>query len=90
MIITGFIYLIYLVLRTVFSVLPSLPPMPTQFATVGDFIIDTIASTAAYINYVLSTPIIVATVGALIAIFNFEKLYQLTMWVIRKIPIGVK
>jgi hypothetical protein len=68
----------------------NLPAMPSAIVDGGDWIITQVVGAVSFFREVLSAPILAAMIVVFIAYFAFETLYHTTMWIVRKIPIGIK
>ncbi|MFZ2836169.1 MAG: hypothetical protein WAZ21_02520 [Candidatus Saccharimonadales bacterium] len=89
MIIDGLIIGIVATLKTVFGILPSLPPLDPLIASAAEWVITTLEGATFIFYYIFGAlfyPILVLT----IALLGFEHIYHFVMWVIKKLPIGVK
>ena len=71
---------------SIFSVLPSLPPVPAAISDGGGAITDFIAQGMSVIQALLSPALTVAVFTIMIAILAFEHIYHGILWILRKIP----
>jgi len=85
-IVTGFLEL----LKMIFGVLPTLPAMPSAVTDVSSWFITMTSNVSAILDYLYGHYLYLALIGATILLFQFENIYHLTMWIIRKLPIGIK
>ena len=76
MIIEAFLTAVTVVLKAIFGILPSLPPIALAGATFLFY----------YILGAFFYPVLLMAV----ALLGFEHIYHFVMWVIKKLPIGVK
>jgi hypothetical protein len=79
------------VVKVVFSLLGVLPSMPDSVTSVVDNFFDLIFVGVSIFNFFVPLNFVVVLIPIVIAIVNFDKLYKLVMWILRKIPfIGVE
>lgn len=89
MIIEAFLTAVTTVLKAIFGILPSLPPIAPVISDAAEWIITTLAGATFLFYYILGAffyPVLLMTV----ALLSFEHIYHFVMWVIKKLPIGVK
>lgn len=82
-------YIIHLVLDwfgSLISILPAIPAAPDSFVQGGEWIIDSLSSIISLIKFFFVDGFVAAASAALVAIIFFKQGYQLTMWILRKIP----
>lgn len=77
-------------LEFVFGLLPSLPAMPKEIVEIFNSFVSYISGSIGIIKWLLSPALFNATIVLAIALFNFDYLFRLTMWLVRKLPLGVK
>lgn len=82
LIVVGLIALVQLIL----GVLPNAAATPQTVIDGGQWIIDSIASVIAVLNYVYGSVLLAAIMVVVIAMFTWEYVYAAIMWLIRKIP----
>lgn len=90
MIINIFFELVKGLLTTVLSILPSLPAMPSGFTSVMDTFQDYLVWGNVFLVKLLGLSFIQMIFPILILLINFKWIYHLTMWIIKKLPIGVE
>jgi len=90
MIVTLFIEAVAGLIILIASVLPDIPAMPTAISDIGTTLSTLIVSGWATIAGFLGIPFMIAMTVIIIGIMNFEHIYHLSMWVIRKLPIGAQ
>lgn len=73
-------------ITTVFGIFPNLPQMSPSIQNAGDFVISIIAVPINLMTYLYTAPFMVAMVAMLILLFNFERAYHLTMFIVKKLP----
>lgn len=78
-------------LAGVFVLMPDLPPIPSAIDTSINTALDLMQQGIYLIAYLIGAPLFYATIVVLIAVFAFEPIYHLIIWVLRKIPVlGIK
>jgi phage-related minor tail protein len=70
------------------KIIPDIPDMPTEIDTIAQTVTTTIASGWATLAGFFGAGFLFSILIIVIGIINFEHIYHLTMWVIRKLPIG--
>lgn len=73
--------------KGVFYILPSLPDMPEPITSGGDWLINTVTSVASVLTMVYSPALMAIMISTAILLLNFEHIYHVTMWILRKIPV---
>ena len=76
-------------ITTVFGVLPSLPPVPQPLLDGANWLTQTIAQVSGVLAYIYGGFMYYFIFALLIALITFEQIYHFTMWIIKKLPIGV-
>lgn len=80
-----------IVIKVIFSILGILPDMPEEVTSVIDDFFDIIFAGVNIFNFFVPLNFVAILIPIVIAILNFDKIYKLIMWVLRKIPfIGVE
>lgn len=85
MIIQALLDLVKNVLFLVFGWI-SLPQMPEQITTAINTFLDLIFDNVGLLGLFIRIDTIKLVVPVVIIIMNFEKLYHLTLWILKKIP----
>lgn len=85
MIIEGLLNLIKTLLFAVFSWI-NLPAFPEGLTTSINTFIDLIFDNITLLGFFIRPATITIIVPALIILLNFEQIYKLTMWILKKIP----
>lgn len=75
-------------LQLVFSVLPSLPDMPTVITDATDYFVNAVTSISGLFIWIYGQTLWTALIAVTLLLLNFEHAYKLTMWVVRKLPIS--
>lgn len=89
MIIMGLLDVVFSVLKVLFSWL-SLPDMPDEITSVVDGIIGYIVDALPLIWMFFDKNVVTVCLVIALACMNFEKVYDFLMWIIAKIPIGIR
>jgi hypothetical protein len=80
-----------LLLTTVFIAMPPFPATPDILIDMSNQLAAMIHQAMGVITYLLSAPILYATVIVVIGVFTAEPAYHTIMWVLKKIPVlGIK
>lgn len=85
MIIEGILNVLKLLLFTVFGWI-SLPSMPDNVTNSINSFLDLIFDNATLLGFFVRPITFSIAIPVLVIILNFEKIYHLTMWILRKIP----
>lgn len=75
------------VVKLIFSVLPTVPAMPSAITSASSWVTDQISNAMSIINMVYGDTLMAAITIVIVAMFTFEWLYHSAMWIIRKVPI---
>lgn len=78
------------VLMTVFGVLPDIPDLPSGITNVLDTGLDFISNGFTFLVYIFGGAYLLVVIPLLIVLINFKWIYHLTMWIVRKLPIGAQ
>lgn len=89
MIIMALLEVIFALLKVLFSWL-SLPDMPKEITSVVDGIIEYIVDALPLIWVFFDKDVVTVCLVIALACSNFDKLYDLLMWILAKIPIGIR
>lgn len=89
MIIMGLLNVLFSVLKALFSWL-SLPQMPESISGVIDGVLGYITDALPLIWVFFDKTVVGACLVVALACANFDKIYDLLMWVLAKLPIGIK
>ena len=90
MIVEALLNLIKFLITTVFGILPSLPDFDISLLESVDYVIELIFSHAGLLGFFVNIDTIKLFVPLIILAINFEHIYHFAMWLIKKLPIGVK
>ncbi len=72
--------------KVIFSILGILPDMPDSITTVVDNFFDLIFSGVNVLNFFVPLDTVAILIPIVIAIVNFDRIYKIVMWILRKIP----
>lgn len=86
MIIEAILNLLKTVLFTVFDWI-KLPDLPVELTSAIDTFFDLIFTNASVVGFFIRPATLKVLIPVLVIILNFDKLYKLTMWILKKIPI---
>ncbi len=85
MIIESIMNLFKTMITGVFGILPNIPSLPEMQNTL-DSVFDLIFSNATLLNLFINVNTIKICVPILLVIWNFDKIYDISMWILKKIP----
>lgn len=75
----------------IFLVMPDLPATPQVLIDSTDLLVNILSQFVGVYKYIMSPSLAFVSVTMIIAIFAFEPIYKIALWVLRKIPVfGVK
>ena len=75
----------------IFLVIPDLPATPQVLIDSTDLLVNILSQFVGVYKYIMSPSLAFISVTMIIAIFAFEPIYKIALWVLRKIPVfGVK
>lgn len=87
MIISSILNLLKLLITTIFGVLPNIPNIPSSLSNSIDSFLDLIFNNCALLDLFVPISTIKIAIPIAIVIINFDHIYKITMWIIKKIPI---
>lgn len=85
MIIKGLFSLIISLLRIVFGWV-SLPAMPAAVDDAFQMLLTYIGQGMGFVWLIVPQPLVLAVLPVVLILSNFDKLYSVIMWILRKIP----
>lgn len=69
----------------------SFPPMPEIVTSSVDVLFQAIESAMGFVWLIVPKPIVVAVLPVILVVENFDKVYSIVMWILKKIPfLGMK
>lgn len=75
----------------IFLVMPDLPATPQVLIDSTDLLVNILSQFVGVYKYIMSPSLAFISVTMIIAIFAFEPIYKIALWVLCKIPVfGVK
>ena len=89
MILKGILDIIFGLLKTLFGWI-DLPDMPEVITNVIDQVISYITDGLPVIWVFFDKQVVTVAFVLVLAIVNFDKIYYFIMWLLKKLPIGVK
>lgn len=90
MVISGLFDLIKGLVNLVLSIFPNLPDVPSEFSEIINYVLDLIfESGASILGLFVHINTIKILVPLVIVIVNFEQIYKLIMWIVKKIPLSI-
>lgn len=91
MILGALLDLVILLITTVLDLVPDLPQAPEQVQTYITYFFDVLFSGFGLISVFIDWTVFKTILALWFVVFNFEHIYKLIMYVLKKIPfIGVK
>lgn len=89
MILLALFRLVFTVLKVLFAWL-NLPDMPVEITSVVDGVVGYIIDALPLIWLFFDKSVVAVCLVIAVACMEFEKIYDLLMWVLAKIPIGIR
>lgn len=91
MIIKSVLDVVVNLLMGLFSIMPSIPPLPEEVSDVFEWFISTVNGVIFFINAIFPLQLAIGLMSFVIAVKQFKWMKALLMWFIRKIPfLGIK
>ena len=73
-------------INLIFGILPDIPPIPAELASLVDDFFDLIFDNAGLVGFFVPINVVKVALPIAIVIIEFEHIYSLILWVIKKIP----
>lgn len=89
MILLALLKILFAVLKVLFSWL-SLPAMPEAITSVVDTVKGYIVDALPLLWVFFDKSVVTVCLGVALACVNFNKIYDMLMWILAKLPIGIK
>lgn len=89
MILLALFNLIFSVLKVLFSWL-NLPDMPQEISSVVDGIVSYITDALPLLWVFFDKTVVTVCIVVAFACVNFDKVYDMLMWILAKIPLGIR
>jgi len=77
-------------LTFIFGLFPSIPAMPAEIVSGTTYFLNLIGGVVGVISYLVTPPIFIFAFTTIIVILNFEAVYHLAIFLLRKLPLGIK
>lgn len=69
----------------------SFPPMPSAITNAFDTLFEAMSSAMGFVWLVVPRELVLAAIPVILVVENFDKLYSIVMWILKKIPfLGMK
>lgn len=69
----------------------SFPPMPEEITAACDILLDSMAGAMGFIWLIVPRELVLVILPIVLVLENFDKLYSIVMWILKKIPfLGMK
>ena len=86
MIFDGIISIVFGFIKLVLSPLPAIPETPEVVLEGSEWVVDTIASVAGFLEVLYSAPLLAAITVMLVALLAFDQIYWFVHWLVKKLP----
>lgn len=91
MIVTAVFNLIKSLIELILSIFPNVPQAPEEFVDIIDYVLNMIfTSGTSILSLFIHINTIKICVPILLVIVNFEYIYKLIMWIVKKIPLSIE
>lgn len=87
MIIENIVNMFILVIQAMLSLIPNLPDVPTSIVNGMNSFIDIIFDNVGILGLFIPISTLKIVIPLIILIINFDKIYRLVIWVLKKIPV---
>lgn len=64
----------------------SFPPMPSEVTTALDTLLEAMGDAMGFVWLIVPKQLVLVVLPVVLVVENFDKLYSVVMWVLRKIP----
>lgn len=69
----------------------SFPPMPEAVTSAFDVVLNAMSSAMGFVWLVVPRDLVLVVIPVILVVENFDKLYSIVMWILKKIPfLGMK
>jgi hypothetical protein len=89
MIFEFFLSAIIFVVEAILTLIPNVPAVPSAISSAGTWVTTQIANSMSFLTMIYGGVLLTAIILVIIAMFSFEFLYFILLWVVRKLPIGI-
>ena len=91
MIIEGLIDTLIMSIQAILSLIPNLPDLPSNLVEGANGFINLIFDNVGLLGLFIPISTIKVVVPLILLIVNFDKIYRLVIWILKKIPVfGIK
>lgn len=74
----------------IFDLFPNIPSVPVELSSLVDSFFDLIFDNAGIVGFFLPIDVVKIALPIAVIIIEFEHIYSLVMWVIKKIPMSIE
>ena len=74
----------------VFAIIPDIPPAPPELVAYTDAFTNILQQISGVYRYFMSPMVARLSIMMIVTLLIFDPMYKMTLWVLRKLPIGVK
>lgn len=75
--------------NSVFGLLPDIPNVPDSLVSIVDKFFDLIFDNSGLVSFFLPINVVKVALPIAIVIIEFEHIYSLVMWIIKKLPFSI-
>lgn len=86
MIVSSILDLLKFLITTIFGILPNIPAMPTDLTNGINTFLDIIFDNVGLLGLFVPINVMKIAIPIAIVIINFDHIYKLTLWILKKIP----
>lgn len=90
MILNVIIEMLAILVTSIFGILPNLPKIPETLDTILSIFQEYVAFASSFLVKILGLDFLQIVIPIIILLVNFNWIYHLAIWIIRKLPIGVQ
>lgn len=83
MIFEAFFQFMAIILNFIISLFPTIPPMPTEFAAIGDFVINTASSATGIIKYLFSEVIFYSFLSVVTILLAWDNIVHIVKLILK-------
>ena len=76
-------------INLIFSWLPALPQVPTEFSSAISNFFDLIFQNSGIVSFFLPMALVKIALPIVLVLVNFKYIYHISMWILRKLPWSV-
>lgn len=86
MIVENLLKIVWFLLNFILNLLPDIPQMPDIITLSVSKVLDIIFSNVGLLGVFVPLDLVKVIVPLFLIVYNFEKIYSVLMWIVRKIP----